>query len=486
VLLTLQDRCRNISNRVSVFQDKHDTEMDHIADELWNILQSIERAESRNLRHHTPDAEQITKELALARNIFQAAGPSGDLRRYLGTKAKRGAGSALSILLGKKTNVATFSNDKLLQVKEEYQQFRSRAAWRLLLYPLAIYVVWVHSITTALNMNDPKASTAGGIRTSTSYSASTSTLNPSNPSSPTIFTSWSNIFTSLSPVHVATIWLGRAEHGAGLALAQISILPFVMTAVQILLAWMLLVYTGLAMRENVLRVNGSNIRKWWIYHHYISILLLLVLLSLPVDAFPVQNFMGPLLLLIVFQAVVMLFQTWNNRRRLYTRVAIGKAGLMDVAAGDSSIGAAGNIWLLYVVVFCFQFYEGYLGVSIIREYIHAFWDTRGYVANVAQVGSTGSSTSATTAFAFGGRGGHGDNTAGVASGFPPLATTVDLRAMRGLVVAGVFLVVLALGNFQGTVRALVAKMWSVSKGKRGTRERSAATLVSVTRNESRR
>ncbi|CAI7759159.1 unnamed protein product [Closterium sp. NIES-54] len=32
-------------------------------------------------------------------------------------------------------------------------------------------------------------------------------------------------------------------------------------------AWLLLFYTSLALRENILRINGSDIRPWWIYHH---------------------------------------------------------------------------------------------------------------------------------------------------------------------------------------------------------------------------
>lgn len=57
-------------------------------------------------------------QLNVARNVFQAAGPGGDLRRYLGSKAKRGAGFALTLMIGKQTNVATFSQEKLLSVKQ--------------------------------------------------------------------------------------------------------------------------------------------------------------------------------------------------------------------------------------------------------------------------------------------------------------------------------------------------------------------------------
>lgn len=40
-------------------------------------------------------------------------------------------------------------------------------------------------------------------------------------------------------------------------------------------------YMTLAMRENILRVNGSNIKQWWITHHYLSIILVLTMLTWP-------------------------------------------------------------------------------------------------------------------------------------------------------------------------------------------------------------
>ena len=36
------------------------------------------------------------------------------------------------------------------------------------------------------------------------------------------------------------------------------------------LCWLLYYYASLALRENILKVNGSNIATWWISHHYIS------------------------------------------------------------------------------------------------------------------------------------------------------------------------------------------------------------------------
>lgn len=46
-------------------------------------------------------------------------------------------------------------------------------------------------------------------------------------------------------------------------------------------AWLLYFYMALALRENVLVANGSNIRRWWIRHHYFAIALVLVQLTSP-------------------------------------------------------------------------------------------------------------------------------------------------------------------------------------------------------------
>ena len=34
--------------------------------------------------------------------------------------------------------------------------------------------------------------------------------------------------------------------------------------------WLLYYYTTLALRENILLANGSDILHWWIYHHLVS------------------------------------------------------------------------------------------------------------------------------------------------------------------------------------------------------------------------
>nr|CAB3480008.1 unnamed protein product [Digitaria exilis] len=49
--------------------------------------------------------------------------------------------------------------------------------------------------------------------------------------------------------------------------------------VQLYQSWLLFLYTTLALRENILRVNGSDIRPWWILHHYCAMLMALISLT---------------------------------------------------------------------------------------------------------------------------------------------------------------------------------------------------------------
>ncbi|KAH7306366.1 hypothetical protein KP509_22G007900 [Ceratopteris richardii] len=94
-------------------------------------------------------------------------------------------------------------------------------------------------------------------------------------------------------------------------------------------AWLLLFYTSLALRENILRVNGSNIRPWWVYHHYCAMLMAVVALTWDIRGqYPVckekQREVNLFLIWAVMQGGAMLLQNRYQRQRLYTRIALGK------------------------------------------------------------------------------------------------------------------------------------------------------------------
>ncbi|KAM0855620.1 hypothetical protein ACQ4PT_049657 [Festuca glaucescens] len=104
--------------------------------------------------------------------------------------------------------------------------------------------------------------------------------------------------------------------------------------VQLYQAWLLFLYTTLALRENILRVNGSDIRPWWVCHHYCAMLMALVSLTWEIKGQPdcarKQRGVELFLCWAVMQGFAMMLQNRYQRQRLYTRIALGKAKRMDV------------------------------------------------------------------------------------------------------------------------------------------------------------
>ncbi|XP_023898837.1 uncharacterized protein LOC112010716 [Quercus suber] len=139
--------------------------------------------------------------------------------------------------------------------------------------------------------------------------------------------------------------------------------------VQLYQAWLLFLYTGLALRENILRVNGSDIRPWWIYHHYCAMLMALVSLTWEIKGQPncARKQRGVQLFLqwAMMQGVAMLLQNRYQRQRLYTRIALGKAKRMDVVWGETA-GVDGQLWLLCPILFILQGFEAYVGLLLLK------------------------------------------------------------------------------------------------------------------------
>jgi len=55
--------------------------------------------------------------------------------------------------------------------------------------------------------------------------------------------------------------------------------------------WLLYYYVTLALRENILKVNGSNINYWWIFHHYLSICVTVAILTWSPESNTYQQFL---------------------------------------------------------------------------------------------------------------------------------------------------------------------------------------------------
>mmetsp|Transcript_22238 Transcript_22238/g.61713 ORF Transcript_22238/g.61713 Transcript_22238/m.61713 type:complete len:389 (-) Transcript_22238:105-1271(-) len=200
--------------------------------------------------------------------------------------------------------------------------------------------------------------------------------------------------------------------------SQYTLTPAIMCAVHALLVWMVYAYTALALRENVLKLNGSDIRPWWIHHHYWSIISTILLLSLPVDSQAVNAFLGRFLFWLCCQGLVFLLQNHYQRRRLYTRIALGKSNVMDVVGGESA-GGSGQLYLLYPFLFGLQFLQMSLGMEILCANYQSVLDFSGYLEMEPH--------------------------------------DADLRGSRGVFYCGGMFLVMGLCNFKHTVLTIIAK-----------------------------
>lgn len=154
----------------------------------------------------------------------------------------------------------------------------------------------------------------------------------------------------------------KIENGA--PHAGISLVTIFPVLVQFYWVWMLYFYAALALRENVLVANGSSIKRWWINHHYYSMGMCLVVLTMDVQSDACLTYMSRFLVFTTMQGTVMLVQNRYQRLRMYTRVAMGKANVMDVAGGEMG-GNAGQLKLLYPLLFFLQALQMYFGVSVL-------------------------------------------------------------------------------------------------------------------------
>jgi hypothetical protein len=127
-------------------------------------------------------------------------------------------------------------------------------------------------------------------------------------------------------------------------------------------------YISLAIRENILRVNGSNIKSWWIIHHYLTIMQGVLLLTWP-NGTSYARFRTGLHYFGLYNAVLQIFQTRYQIARLYTLRSLGLVGEMDVASSDSTqIHWSESMQLLLPLIFFGQALQLIQAVSLFRIY----------------------------------------------------------------------------------------------------------------------
>jgi hypothetical protein len=111
-------------------------------------------------------------------------------------------------------------------------------------------------------------------------------------------------------------------------------------------------YLSLAFRENILKVNGSNIHPWWIQHHYYSILICLCMLTWPYTE-SYMMFRSLFYSYALYSSVVQIGQYHYQKRKLYTQQTLGNADYLDTANSDSTptILSKGSFFMLVPLLF---------------------------------------------------------------------------------------------------------------------------------------
>lgn len=133
--------------------------------------------------------------------------------------------------------------------------------------------------------------------------------------------------------------------------------------------WVLYYYTTLALRENILKVNGSTIKIWWILHHYLSITAALTMLLWPPSSYVFQNLFYTFIFFSGAQGLVQILINRYQQGQLYKLVAMGKANMMDVAGEaegwlGSDLGWTPSAMFLLPFLLFVQFFQLYISYEL--------------------------------------------------------------------------------------------------------------------------
>jgi len=129
--------------------------------------------------------------------------------------------------------------------------------------------------------------------------------------------------------------------------------------------WLLYYYVSLALRENILRVNGSKIMAWWIFHHYVSAVMSIVLLTWP-DTPLFQSMLRPFSYYFLYQGIVQLVQSWYQQSRHYALVSTGRTSRIDPSHSEGLRESQTGFWVLVVMLLLAYSAQAYMGVSLLQ------------------------------------------------------------------------------------------------------------------------
>uniref|UniRef100_A0A8C3L3N7 Transmembrane protein 120A n=1 Tax=Chrysolophus pictus TaxID=9089 RepID=A0A8C3L3N7_CHRPC len=138
------------------------------------------------------------------------------------------------------------------------------------------------------------------------------------------------------------------------------------SAFNFLLVWY---YCTLTIRESILINNGSKIKGWWVFHHYISTFLSGVMLTWP-DGLMYQMFRNQFLSFSMYQSFVQFLQYYYQSGCLYRLRALGERHNMDLTVEGFQSWMWRGLTFLLPFLFFGQFWQLYNAVTLFRMLQH--------------------------------------------------------------------------------------------------------------------
>ncbi|MBN3309048.1 T120A protein, partial [Amia calva] len=129
-----------------------------------------------------------------------------------------------------------------------------------------------------------------------------------------------------------------------------------------LLVWY---YCTLTIRESILINNGSRIKGWWVFHHYVSTFLSGVMLTWP-DGRLYQMFRNQFLAYSLYQSFVQFLQYYYQSSCLYRLRALGERHTMDLTVEGFQSWMWRGLTFLLPFLFFGHFWQLYNGLTLVR------------------------------------------------------------------------------------------------------------------------
>ncbi|XP_065429378.1 ion channel TACAN isoform X1 [Chrysemys picta bellii] len=129
-----------------------------------------------------------------------------------------------------------------------------------------------------------------------------------------------------------------------------------------LLVWY---YCTLTIRECILITNGSRIKGWWVFHHYVSTFLSGVMLTWP-DGLMYQMFRNQFLSFSMYQSFVQFLQYYYQSGCLYRLRALGERHNMDLTVEGFQSWMWRGLTFLLPFLFFGQFWQLYNAVTLFQ------------------------------------------------------------------------------------------------------------------------